>query len=285
MPGVPLRDVCAVWREINLFGHWIPAVHTARVLRWFGPAEFLLWLDVWLGVLYRDVVAYGFGVDLLHEGKIVIMCQSVDASEYPGEAIPPPPRSLTGRRALIRQMRVMMEPVAPDWLGLRLGLANPNPQTLTSTPRLTAARWRQPTLSQAFNLELNPNRDQVGPDCTRCALVVALDLRVPLPQRMIDFVVRNVVGVFFYLQARAALVSRPRKYSHIRCACGRGPRGTHGDPRMSLCLQARAARKIARGVGPHAEAIRNDREFYERWLQPKLERHLTLKKQREAAKT
>ena len=51
--------------------------------------------------------------------------------------------------------------------------------------------------------------------------------RVPLPQRMIDFVVRNVVGVFFYLQARAALVSRPRKYSHIRCACGRGPRGTH----------------------------------------------------------
>ena len=64
MPGVPLRDVCAVWREINLFGHWIPAVHTARVLRWFGPAEFLLWLDVWLGVLYRDVVAYGF-VDAL----------------------------------------------------------------------------------------------------------------------------------------------------------------------------------------------------------------------------
>ena len=52
-----------------------------------------------------------------------------------------------------------------------------------------------------------------------------------------------------------------------------------------LCLQARAARKIARGVGPHAEAIRNDREFYERWLQPKLERHLTLKKQRGAAKT
>ena len=209
MPGVSLRDVCAVWREINLFGHWIPAVHTARVLRWFGPAEFLLWLDVWLGVLYRDVVAYGFGVDLLHEGKIVIMCQSVDASELPGEAIPPPPRSLTGRRALIRQMRVMMEPVAPDWLGVGLGLANPNPQTLTSTPRLTAARWRQPTLSQAFNLKLNPNRDQVTPECTRCALVISLDLRVPLPQRMIDFVVRNVVGVFFYLQARAALVSRP----------------------------------------------------------------------------
>ena len=90
-------------------------------------------------------------------------------------------------------------------------MANPNPQTLTSTPRLTAARWRQPTLSQAFNLELNPNRDQVGPDCTRCALVISLDLRVPLPQRMIDFVVRNVVGVFFYLQARAALVSRPNE--------------------------------------------------------------------------
>ena len=106
-------------------------------------------------------------------------------------------------------------------------MANPNPQTLTSTRSLTAARWRQPTLSQAFNLELHPNRDQVGPDCTRCALVISLDLRVPLPQRMIDFVVRNVVGVFFYLQARAALVSRPRKYSHIRCACGRGPRGTH----------------------------------------------------------
>ena len=58
-----------------------------------------------------------------------------------------------------------------------------------------------------------------------------------------------------------------------------------GPSHVSLCLQARAARKIARGVGPHAEAIRNDREFYERWLQPKLERHLTLKKQRGAAKT
>ena len=48
------------------------------------------------------------------------MCQSVDACKYPGEAIPPPPRSLTGRRALIRQMRVLLEPVAPDWLGLGL---------------------------------------------------------------------------------------------------------------------------------------------------------------------
>jgi len=47
-------------------------------------------------------------------------------------------------------------------------------------------------------------------------------------------------------------------------------------------LQARAARKIARGVGPHAEAIRSDREFYEGWLQPKLDRHL--KRQRAAAK-
>ena len=34
-----------VWREINLFDQWIPAVQTARVLRWFGPAEFLLWCD------------------------------------------------------------------------------------------------------------------------------------------------------------------------------------------------------------------------------------------------
>jgi hypothetical protein len=146
----------------------------------------------------------------------------------------------------------------------------------------------------------------VAPDCTRCALVISLDLRVPLPQRMIDFVVRNVVGVFFFLQARAALGSRPNKYGHFRCARDRGPLGAARDPRrnarvlrgqvgrcqciatgpwrVSLCLQARAARKIARGVGPHAEAIRNDREFYERWLQPKLERHLTLKRQREATK-
>ena len=28
---------------------------------------------MWLGLLYRDVLAYGFGVDLLHEGKLLIM--------------------------------------------------------------------------------------------------------------------------------------------------------------------------------------------------------------------
>lgn len=196
MKGVPLRDVCAVWREIDLFDQWIPAVQKARVIKWFGPAEFLVWLDAWIGVLYRDVVAYGFGVDLLHDGKLVIMCQSVDAEAFPGEAIPPLPRSLTGgRRALIRHMRVLLEPVAPD--------------------------------------------------LTRCALVISLDLRVPLPQRVIDYVTRNFVGVFFYLQARAA-------------------------------------RKIARGIGPHAEAMRNDRDFYDRWLQPKLDRHRA--RQRAAAK-
>ena len=58
-----------------------------------------------------------------------------------------------------------------------------------------------------LNPNPNPNPDQVAPDCTRCALVISLDLRVPLPQRMIDFVVRNVVGVFFFLQARFAIVS------------------------------------------------------------------------------
>ena len=35
--------------------------------------------------------------------------------------------------------------------------------------------------------------------------MLSIDLRVPLPQRMIDFVVRNVVGVFFFLQALALL--------------------------------------------------------------------------------
>ena len=72
-----------------------------------------------------------------------------------------------------------------------------------------------------------------------------------------------------------------RVRTHESCAVR--PADASAEP--LACPQARAARKIARGVGPHAEAIRNDREFYERWLQPKLERHLTLKKQREAAKT
>ena len=159
----------------------------------------------------------------------------------------------------------------------------------------------------------NPNPDQVAPDCTRCALVISLDLRVPLPQRMIDFVVRNVVGVFFFLQARFAIASTTivsRSYTAIVSTAIVGAhmmwKGTHGQREthmarvmrghrpaipvhshskcLLLFLQARAARKIARGVGPHAEAIRNDREFYERWLQPKLERHLILKRQRAAAK-
>ena len=184
--GVPLRNVLAVWREVQLFDKWIPAVVEARVLRWIGPSEFLVWFDAWLGVLYRDVVAHGYGVDLLHEGQLLIMCSSVERDAFPDDPVPPAPRSFGGRRALIREMRVLLEPLAADR--------------------------------------------------TRCTLVINMDLRVPLPQSMVDLVTRNVIGVFFYLQARAA-------------------------------------KKISRGDGPHLQAISKDPAFYQGWLQPKLERY------------
>ena len=63
---------------------------------------------------------------------------------------------------------------------------------------------------------------------------------------MVDFITRNVIGVFFYLQARAA-------------------------------------KKIARGTGPHVAAIHGDNAFYSGWLQPKLEKYLKLQRQRRAA--
>ena len=184
--GVPLRNVLAVWREVQLFDRWIPAVVEARVLRWIGPSEFLVWFDAWLGVLYRDIVAHGYGVDLLHQGQLLIMCASVERDAFPDDPIPPPPRLFAGRRALIREMRVLLEPLAADR--------------------------------------------------TRCTLVINMDLRVPLPQSMVDMVTRNVIGVFFYLQARAA-------------------------------------KKISRGDGPHLQAIGKDPAFYQGWLQPKLERY------------
>ena len=54
---------------------------------------------------------------------------------------------------------------------------------------------------------------------------------------MVDFITRNVIGVFFYLQARAA-------------------------------------KKISRGRGPHLQAIRDDPNFYVKWLQPKMQKFL-----------
>ena len=34
-------------------------------------------------MLYRDVVVHGYGVDLLHEGELLIMCSSVEQVVHP----------------------------------------------------------------------------------------------------------------------------------------------------------------------------------------------------------
>ena len=89
------QDVLAVWREVHLFHEWVPSCVSSQRLRLHGQVDVLLTMGLnVLGLLSRDAVLHGYGVDCLpHTGQVLMLASSVSAADLPAEAhlIPPAP--------------------------------------------------------------------------------------------------------------------------------------------------------------------------------------------------
>ena len=112
--GVPLADVAAVWREAGLFAEWLPSCVSSKLLRRSGRVDVVVYLVLSvLGLVSRDAVLHGYGVDCLEQlGKILILARSVTADEMPNEAIPPLP-AWPNERMEYHKLQVALEPVSP----------------------------------------------------------------------------------------------------------------------------------------------------------------------------
>ena len=114
--GAPLADVLAVWREVSLFSEWIPSCTSSTRLRLHGHVDMLIYMTLnVLGLLTRDAVLHGYGVDCLDShGTILVLAKSVEAHEMPADAsIFPPEPSWPLVRMQYRRLQVSLEPLSP----------------------------------------------------------------------------------------------------------------------------------------------------------------------------
>jgi len=106
-----LKLLCCL-SETDLFHKWIPMISGAQEIKSLSRWRKLFQLKCWLPYPFsgRDMVLYGYGVDILEQNTVICVSHSID--KYPGVQLPEPGRGIV--RADIKACCFMLKPIAPD---------------------------------------------------------------------------------------------------------------------------------------------------------------------------
>ncbi|KAL0476596.1 hypothetical protein AKO1_006092 [Acrasis kona] len=101
----PIFNVLSIFYEIDLYKTWLPRLTASDNLAQYGRYRFLCYfaLDMPWPFYNRDMVNYGYGVDLLETNSILVVIRSIEKQEFdhfPGATIPEPDANGTCRMSL-----------------------------------------------------------------------------------------------------------------------------------------------------------------------------------------
>jgi len=80
----PLFNLLAVFYEIDLYPTWVPRQTVSNVLKREGryrAYSFYQW-DMPFPFTNRDASFYGYGIDMLEDNSILVVCRSIKEHEY-----------------------------------------------------------------------------------------------------------------------------------------------------------------------------------------------------------
>jgi hypothetical protein len=188
----------ACWKEADLFPSWMPAATSSVVLGTEGYVDMLIHIHIGvLGLLARDGIIHGYAVDALEEeGKLLIL------GKTPGDS--------AAELAAVPAAAAIPPAPAPSF---RNG-------------------WQQRMVYRRIVASVEP----LPAGGVRAALILSMDVKLPLPRVMLERALRGTCAQFF--------------------------------ARWANC-----ARAIGGGGGAHAARIAADPVFYREWLGAKLRAH------------
>ena len=212
LDDLPIAELVAVLYEVDLYKSWMPFISDSQRVHLGGPAEVLGYVlfSIPVSFMSRDTLFAAQGIDmLLEDGALVLSAKSCN-----GASVEQYVRS--------RAARLAVRGAAEECGG----------QEPHKEAPLKPSGWLH---QQMEIIDFTAVLEPLSPTSMRCVLLLALDLRAHLPQVVINFLIKNLAGLFLSL------------------------------------LKSQVRKVAASEDNPHKRAIRSNAAFYRDWLLPKLQ--------------
>lgn len=253
----------AVIHEFDLFQEWFPFCCNSKTITKLGPAELVGYLQTYIAPLGRDVVLRAYGADCLTEhNKLVLIGSSV--TDWP----PRDPRDVIASAQIFDYARrhnlgfastSNTNNSSSSLTGSASTTSTVSPGTTTRSDTTFADDddeddWFQSIVGKPVPWvdigwlhdrvdirEFKAVVEVVSPQAAKTIFLITCNPRANLPQKFINFIIRNLAGMFMhFFQTKVKKVA--------------------ADPESS-----------------HGQRVRANPEFYVKWLLPKLREYCDLR--------
>jgi hypothetical protein len=224
LDNLPLFEQLAVIHEVDLFHEWLPFCNASSCIEKVGPSEIVAYLSVNLPPITRDALIRAYGVDCMtEEGKILIIGGSIDdwilqstdrdstkdtdsglrIPLYPSNSTISDPETLPDS---IPDLQKTPWKQPPGWFHDRMiikdfqsiiSIKGPN----TAKTGLSLLNRNHLAVSRKKIL-IKDNLHNVFISLYLTVILARVEPRIALPQPFINFIIKNIAGVFLSIFQR-----------------------------------------------------------------------------------
>jgi len=213
LEDVPIAELVSVLYEVDLYKSWMPFITDSRRVYVAGEAEILGYVQFSIPITFmsRDTLFAAQGIDLLLEDGVLVLA----AKSCNGDTV----EQYVNTRAE------------------RLAIGNPAASNVSrECPPYVEVPLKSPGwLHQQMEIiDFTAVMEPLSPISVRNVLILTLDLKAHLPHVVINFLIKNLAGLFLHL------------------------------------LKSQVKKVAATEDNLHKQAIRANPAFYKDWLLPKI---------------
>ena len=210
---LPIFEQMTVLHEIDLYKEFIPLCNKSLLIDYLSPSELIAYLNVSAKLVSRDVGIYAYGADCLQEASCVVLVGTNATNDDDDDDNDNDNDSNNSNSDNTNTN------------------SNSNNKTKKKKIPFKKAGWGHQTIDVK---EFNAVIEVISPTCAKTSIICTVDLKVMLPNFIINFVIRNLAGVLLYvIQNQANHMTK-----NLNCK--------------------------------HSKRIRENKDFYLNWLLPKL---------------
>jgi hypothetical protein len=220
LDNLPLFEQLAVIHEVDLFHEWMPFCNASSCIEKIGPSEIVAYLSVNLPPITRDALLRAYGVDCMaEEGKILLIGGSIDdwilqstdkdstQDTDSGLRIPLYPSDSTIRDpetspVSIPDLQKTPWKKPPGWFHDRMIIKDFKSIISVKGPN-TAKTGRFDYLLNINHLAVSRKKIFIEDNLLNISLLryltvilARVDPKIALPQPFINFIIKNIAGVF-----------------------------------------------------------------------------------------
>ena len=251
LENIDIFKAVAVIHEVDLFKEWVPFLSESKLIEKVGVVDMIAYLRTHIPPLSRDTVIHVYGSDCLYNDRVVLIGKS--ENQWPATAINGAAETW---RSVSRDYTKYDSSINSSSTYKIESEVTTQKTHFSSSSSSSVDASINKTSNNSINIPWWPigwfhNRMEIlefkavltilAPDKVETCFIACLDPHAALPRTIVNFVIRNIAGLFLYYFEKQV----------------------HKVGKTQDC--------------PYKTKVQNSPEFYQEWLTPKLKEYYNKK--------